>query len=45
MFDFELGIQSTFPTALPAVNRERNWQNKAANCPTETFGNIQFIWI
>jgi len=41
MFDFEIGIQSTFPTALAAVNRERNWQKQSRNiAQLKQYGNI-----
>ncbi len=41
MFDFEIGIQSTFPPALAAVNRDRNWQKQSSNIAQLTqYGNI-----
>lgn len=31
VFDFEIGIQSTFPAALQAVNRQMNWAKLSRN--------------
>lgn len=40
-FDFEIGVQSTNPESLEAVNRKTNWQKLKENIKTlQTAGNI-----
>lgn len=41
VFDFEVGVQSTCPLALQAVNRVNNWEALAANARRiKSWGNI-----
>ena len=41
VFDFEIGVQSTCPLALQAVNRNNNWEGLAANIrKIKASGNI-----